>query len=136
MKEVNEFDLPDDVHFTENHEWARTENDDVRVGISDYAQDQLGDIVFVELPQVGSTFEKGQEFGTVESVKAASPIFAPASGTIVEINEELESKPELLNQEPWEAFIYALRLDDPGELSGLLDQEAYGRHVEEEKAAH
>ncbi|MBN1837454.1 MAG: glycine cleavage system protein GcvH [Spirochaetales bacterium] len=127
---------PESLRYTRTHEWVRVEGETAYVGITDYAQEALGDIVFVELPPLEESFRKEEEVGTVESVKAASPIFAPASGTIVEVNQELEGTPELLNQKPWEAFIYALRLDDPEELGGLLDAAAYERHVEEEKAAH
>ena len=127
---------PKDLRYTRTHEWVRIEGETAYVGITDYAQEALGDIVFVELPPLEESFRKEEEVGTVESVKAASPIFAPAGGTIVEVNNELEQTPELLNQKPWDSFIYALRLDDPEELSDLLDREAYERHVEEDKAAH
>jgi glycine cleavage system H protein len=127
---------PKDRRYTRTHEWVRVEAETAYIGITDYAQEALGDIVFVELPPMEESFRKDEEVGTVESVKAASPIFAPAGGTIVEVNDELEEKPEMLNQEPWEAFIYALRLDDPEELSELLDAAAYDDHVEQEKTAH
>ena len=90
MKELNELNFPDDVRYAESHEWARTEGEKVKVGISDYAQDQLGDIVFVELPEVGDTFGKGEEFGTVESVKAVSELYMPVAGEIVAIYDILE----------------------------------------------
>ena len=122
--------------FTRTHEWVRVEGETAYVGITAYAQEALGDIVFVELPPIAESYRKDEEVATVESVKAASPIFAPAAGTVVEINGELEQTPELLNQKPWEAFIYALRLEDPEQLSDLLDPAAYERHVEEDKAAH
>jgi glycine cleavage system H protein len=126
MKEVNEFDLPDDVHFTENHEWARTENDDVRVCISDYAQDQLGDIVFVELPQVGSTFEKGQEFGTVESVKAVAELYMPIGGEVLSTNTALEDSPELVNKSPYsDGWMIQIKASDPAELDTLMAKGAY-----------
>jgi glycine cleavage system H protein len=129
-------ETPKDRRYTRTHEWVRVEGETAYIGITDYAQEALGDIVFVELPPMEESFRREEEVGTVESVKAASPIFAPAAGTIVEVNNELEEKPELLNQKPWEAFIYALRLDDPGQLSDLLDAAAYDEHVEEEKSAH
>jgi glycine cleavage system H protein len=126
MKEVNEFDLPDDVHFTENHEWARTENDDVRVGISDYAQDQLGDIVFVELPQVGSTYDKGQEFGTVESVKAVAELYMPIGGEVLATNTTLEDSPELVNKNPYsDGWMIRIKASDPAELDTLMAKGAY-----------
>ena len=126
MKEINEFDLPDDVRFTENHEWARTEDDDVRVGISDYAQDQLGDIVFVELPQVGSTYDKGQEFGTVESVKAVAELYMPIGGEVLATNTALEDSPELVNKNPYsDGWMIRIKASDPAELDTLMAKGAY-----------
>ena len=101
MKEINELQLPDDLKYADDHEWAKAQGDVVRVGISDYAQDQLGDIVFVELPEVGESFEKGAEFGTLESVKAVSEIYMPLGGEIVAINETLEESPEKVNNSPY-----------------------------------
>ena len=126
MKEINEFDLPDDVRFTENHEWARAENDDVRVGISDYAQDQLGDIVFVEMPQVGSTYDKGQEFGTVESVKAVAELYMPIGGEVLATNTALEDSPELVNKNPYnDGWMIRIKASDPAELDTLMAKGAY-----------
>ncbi len=99
-KEISELTLPADVKYAKDHEWARIEGDMIRVGLDDYAQDQLGDIVFVEMPEVGDTFEKGDEFGTVESVKAVSECYMPIGGEIIAINEALEDAPELVNQTP------------------------------------
>ena len=93
MKEINELNLPDDIRYARDHEWARVEGDSVRVGLDDYAQDQLGDIVFVELPQVGDTFKQGQVFATVESVKAVCECYLPVGGEIVETNTKLEDAP-------------------------------------------
>ncbi|MBW1783835.1 MAG: glycine cleavage system protein GcvH [Deltaproteobacteria bacterium] len=101
MKEISELMMPDDVRYAEDHEWARIEGDKVRVGLDDYAQDQLGDIVFVELPQVGAVFEKGAEFSTVESVKAVVECYLPVSGEIIDVNTALEDAPELVNQSPY-----------------------------------
>lgn len=101
MKEISELNLPEDVRYTKDHEWAKVSGDTVKIGISDYAQDQLGDIVFVELPAVGDSFEEGDEFGTLESVKAVSELYAPISGEVVAVNEDLEDAPELLNQDPY-----------------------------------
>jgi len=129
-------DTPKDRRYTRTHEWVRVDGETAYVGITDHAQEELGDIVFVELPPVAESFRKEEEIGTVESVKAASPIFAPAGGTVVEVNEELADKPELLNQKPWEAHIYALRLDDPEDLADLLDATAYEAHVKEEQSSH
>ena len=101
MKEISELIMPDDLRYAEDHEWARIEGDRVRVGLDDYAQDQLGDIVFVELPQVGDTFKKGDEFSTVESVKAVVECYLPVSGEITDVNKALEDAPELVNQSPY-----------------------------------
>jgi glycine cleavage system H protein len=102
MKELSELNLPDNVRYTEDHEWARIEGDKVRAGLDDYAQDQLGDIVFVELPGIGAIFKKGEMFATVESVKAVCECFMPISGKIVAANKTLEEYPELLNKSPYE----------------------------------
>jgi glycine cleavage system H protein len=102
MKEINELNLPDDIRYAEDHEWARLEGDNVRVGLDDYAQDQLGDIVFVELPQVGDTFKQGEEFASVESVKAVCECYLPVSGEIIAVNTALEESPELVNNSPYD----------------------------------
>ena len=126
MKELNELNFPDDVRYAESHEWARIEGDKVKVGISDYAQDQLGDIVFVELPEVGDTFNKGEEFGTVESVKAVSELYLPVAGEIVAINSSLEDAPEKVNNTPYgEGWMIEVKADNPSEVDDLLDNNAY-----------
>ena len=125
MKEINELILPEDIYYSEDHEWAKVSGDTVLVGISDYAQDQLGDIVFVELPEVGDSFEAGDEFGTLESVKAVSELYVPIGGEVVAINEELEDAPELVNQDPYGGWIIEIKPDDIGELEKLLDRDAY-----------
>ena len=126
MKELNELILPDDVRFTEEHEWARREGETVRVGISDYAQDQLGDIVFVELPEAGESFDKGAEFGTVESVKAVSELYMPVGGEIVAVNTALEDAPEQVNNTPYsEGWMIEVKPRDASELDRLMDREAY-----------
>jgi glycine cleavage system H protein len=125
-KEINELNLPDDVRYTNDHEWAKADGDTLRVGITDYAQDQLGDIVFVEVPEVGDTFGKGDEFGTLESVKAVSEMYIPVSGEIVAVNEALEETPALLNQDPYgDGWIIEVKLDDSSELDELMDKDAY-----------
>lgn len=101
MKEIHELVLPEDLSYNESHEWIRIEGDSARIGISDYAQNQLGDIVFVELPEVGDHLEKGREFGTVESVKAVAEIYAPVGGEVKAVNEELAEAPELVNKDPY-----------------------------------
>ncbi|CAB5081415.1 Glycine cleavage system H protein [Olavius algarvensis associated proteobacterium Delta 3] len=126
MKEVNELVLPEDVRYSEDHEWARSEEDKVRTGISDFAQDQLGDIVFVELPQVGDTFQKGAEFGTVESVKAVSELYMPIGGEILAVNTALEDAPELVNNSPYEeGWMVDIKPDNAGEIDQLMDKNAY-----------
>lgn len=126
MKEINELILPDDVRYAEDHEWAKSEGDKVRVGINDYAQDQLGDIVFVELPEVGATFAKGEEFGTVESVKAVSELFMPIGGEILAINTDLEDSPESVNNSPYnEGWMIEVKLSDTGEMDALMTKDAY-----------
>jgi len=100
MKEIDELNLPEDVFFTSDHEWVRVKDKIVTIGLDDYAQDQLGDIVFVELPGVGDSFNTGDEVGTVESVKTASELFMPINGQIVAVNNTLEDSPELINSSP------------------------------------
>jgi len=126
MKEINELSFPEDVRYAESHEWVKATGDTARIGITDYAQDQLGDIVFVELPDVGESFEKGAEFGTVESVKAVSELYLPVSGEIVAINEALEDAPELINNTPFsDGWMIEVKLADSSELDALMDQDAY-----------
>jgi len=126
MKELEELFLPDDVHYTETHEWARDEEATVVVGVNDYAQDQLGDIVFVELPEIGDTFEKGEEFGTLESVKAVSEIYMPVAGKVTAINEALSETPELVNQEPYNSgWMVEIEPDDPDEIHNLMTSDEY-----------
>jgi glycine cleavage system H protein len=110
-----------DCRYLETHEWIRVQGDEAYIGISDYAQDELNDVVYVELPDAGDSLEKGEEFGTVESVKAASELYMPASGEIVAVNEALENSPELINQDPFgDGWMLRIRLMDPDELNELL----------------
>ena len=125
MKELNELHLPDDIRYTDEHEWARISGDIARIGVSDYAQDQLGDIVFVELPAVGDTIAKGEVFGTLESVKAVSELYLPLSGEVVAVNTALTDAPELINQDPYAAWIIEVRPSDAGEYDQLLTAAAY-----------
>ncbi|MCK5348165.1 MAG: glycine cleavage system protein GcvH [Desulfobacula sp.] len=126
MKEINDLNLPDDVNYTKDHEWAKLSEDIVTIGINDYAQDQLGEIVFVELPEVGDTFSEGDEFGSVESVKAVSEMYIPISGEIVEINESLEDAPELVNESCYDdGWIIKVKPDDVSELDNLMNKAAY-----------
>ena len=125
MKELNELHLPDDIRYTDEHEWARISGDIARIGVSDYAQDQLGDIVFVELPAVGDTIARGEVFGTLESVKAVSELYLPLSGEVVAVNTALTDAPELINQDPYAAWIIEVRPSDAGEYDQLLTAAAY-----------
>ncbi len=127
-------EFPEELKYTEDHEWLLVEDDVVTVGITDFAQDSLGDVVFVELPEVGRQFEAGKPFGVVESVKAVSDVYAPISGEVVEINEELPDAPEVLNTSPYEdAWMVKLRISDAQELEGLMDADAYRTFVEEQE---
>ncbi len=126
MKDINDVILLDNVRYAESHEWANAEGDNVKVGISDYAQDQLGDIVFVEMPDVGETFDKGAEFGTVESVKAVSELYMPVGGEIVAVNGALEDSPELINNTPYsDGWMIEVKPHDSAELDGLMTKDAY-----------
>lgn len=126
MKEISELVTPADLKYTKDHEWAKVDGDKVRIGITDYAQDQLGDVVFVEVPEVGATFEKGQECGTLESVKAVASMYIPISGEIVAVNTELEGSPALVNSDPYAAgWIADIKPSDLSELDALMGADAY-----------
>ncbi|MBN2393867.1 MAG: glycine cleavage system protein GcvH [Anaerolineae bacterium] len=128
--------LDTDVRYQETHEWARKEGDEIVVGITDYAQSTLSDIVYVELPQVGDTLDKGDQFGVVESVKAAADVYVPMSGKIVAVNTALEDAPEVVNEDAFgEGWMLRLSPTNPGEWNELLDAGAYQKVVEEEEAA-
>jgi len=119
---------PDDRRYTEEHEWARATGNRVTVGITDYAQKELGDVVYVDLPATGTKVEKGQPFGEVESTKSVSDLYAPVSGTIVERNETLESQPELVNAEPYgEGWMVVIEVDDPDDVMNLMPAAEYTR---------
>jgi glycine cleavage system H protein len=123
-----------DLLYSQDHEWVRVEGEEVVLGISDYAQDQLSDVVYVELPEEGDTFEKGDVLAVVESVKTASDVYTPISGEVLEINEALEDSPELVNQDPYgEAWFVRITLQDSGELDELMDAEAYKTFVAEQE---
>jgi glycine cleavage system H protein len=122
--------IPEDLQYTESHEWVRIEGDTATIGITDHAQDELGDVVFVELPDEGTTFDAGESFGTVESVKAVSDLYAPVGGEVVEVNSALEDAPENINEDPYgEGWIAKLRTTDEAD---LLSPEEYEKVVEEE----
>jgi glycine cleavage system H protein len=117
--------------YSEDHEWIRVEGDEGVIGITDHAQEELSDVVYVELPEVGDTFEKDDVFATIESVKAASDVYTPVGGEILEINEKLEDSPELVNQDPFgEAWFVRIALADHSELDGLMDADGYKKFVE------
>lgn len=132
---MSDYQIPGELRFTKDDEWVRTAGDEVVVGVTDFAQSQLGDIVFVELPSVGATTEAGVPFGTIESVKAVSDLFAPLSGVVVAINEALTDKPELVNESCYESgWLIRLRPSNASQLSSLLDAGAYTKSVEERDA--
>lgn len=120
---------PADLKYTKDHEWIRTTADTADVGITDYAQQQLGDVVFVELPQVGRVLAQGEVFGTIESVKAVSELFSPVAGEIVAVNDALTSAPEQVNSDPHAAWIIKVRPSNAADLDALLDADAYTQHV-------
>ena len=125
------FEIPDDCRFLESHEWLRVENGTARVGISDFAQDELGDVVFVELPREGDELDAGDDFGVVESIKAVSDVYLPVGGTITAVNDDLETEPELLNEDPYgDGWMVELELADESEVDDLLSPEAYREQVE------
>jgi glycine cleavage system H protein len=124
---------PDDRRYTKDHEWVRIQGDRGTVGITDYAQQQLGDVVFVELPEVGKRLEAAEKFGTVESVKAVSELFTPIAGEVIEVNAKLVASPEMVNADPYgEAWMIVVRIGDPKALAALLDASAYKAYVESE----
>jgi len=124
---------PEEFRYSKDHEWIGVDGDRGRIGITDYAQKQLGDVVFLELPEVGRTLAAGDQFGTVESVKAVSELYSPVAGEVVEVNSALAAKPETINQDPHgEAWMIVVRLADSAALDGLMDARAYGAFVESE----
>jgi len=117
--------VPEDLRYSTDHEWARLEDAKVRIGITDYAQDALGDVVYVELPEVGLKLKQGQSFGTIESVKAVSELYSPVSGEVVDVNTALKDKPETVNADPHGSWMIAVKLANPGEAGALLDATQY-----------
>jgi glycine cleavage system H protein len=123
--------VPEELRYSSDHEWVSRDGDVVRVGITDYAQDALGDVVFVQLPTVGDVVKAGESFGEVESTKSVSDVYAPVGGTVVEINEALADAPQALNEDPYgDGWICTIRLSDPADFDALLDAAAYGALVE------
>ena len=132
MKEISELTFPDNVRYAEDHEWAKMEGNLIRVGISDFAQDQLGDVTFVELPEIGDSFKKNGVFGTVESTKAVADLLMPIGGEVVEVNKALEDTPELVNLKPYtEGWMIVVEPGDPEEIDHLMDREAYLKFLKE-----
>ncbi|HIB87324.1 TPA: glycine cleavage system protein GcvH [Candidatus Poribacteria bacterium] len=128
---ADELRHPEDLRYNESHEWARCKDNIVTVGISDHAQAELQNVVYVELPEVGFTTKQKEEFGVIESVKAAYDLYAPVSGEIIEINEELEYTPELVNEDPYnQGWMIKIRMDDSNELDNLLSAEDYFTYIE------
>ncbi|MBO7680215.1 MAG: glycine cleavage system protein GcvH [Thermoguttaceae bacterium] len=122
--------IPENLRYTSTHEWVRFDGSQAFVGITDYAQSNLGDIVFVELPEIGAHLEVAAEAGTIESVKAVSPIYSPAAGSVVRTNAELEGAPEKVNADPYESWFFVLEVSDPHAADSLLDAEAYRKICE------
>ena len=116
---------PDGFKYTKDHEWIELEGDRGKVGITDYAQQQLGDVVYVDLPEVGAKLKEGQSFGTIESVKAVSELYSPVSGEVVDVNTALKDKPETVNKDPHASWMIAIKLTNPGEAGALLDATQY-----------
>jgi glycine cleavage system H protein len=128
-------EFPPQLKYTREHEWARVEGSRVVVGITDFAQEELGDVVFVELPEIGTAVEAAGTFGVVESVKAVSDLYAPVSGTIVDVNTVLEERPELVNQSPYgEGWMIVIETTNAGELQQLLSAEEYRAYIDQEKS--
>ena len=126
--------FPDDLRYTREHEWARKKGPNVVVGITEYAQDQLGDVVYLELPDVGDPVKRGESFGVVESTKAVSELFAPISGKVVEVNDPLTDAPETVNDDPYEeGWMVVVEPSDPEELDLLMDAKAYQVFVDEQE---
>lgn len=127
-------DIPSDLKYAKSHEWVRVEGDEATVGITDHAQDQLGDMVFVELPEAGASYAAGDACAVVESVKAASDVYAPVSGEVLEVNDALSDSPELVNQDAFgDGWICKIKISDPAELDALFDAEAYGAFCDSEE---
>ncbi|MBN1681156.1 MAG: glycine cleavage system protein GcvH [Anaerolineae bacterium] len=132
---MGDWKTPENAKYTKNDEWILVEGNTAKIGITDYAQDQLSDLVFVDMPETGTMLEKGDTFATVESVKAASDVYTPAGGEIVAVNEALEDNPELINSDPFgEGWIIQIKLGNPDDLDGLLSAAAYAKFCDERDA--
>ena len=127
-----EYEIPEELRYSHEDEWTRLEGERALVGVTDYAQQQLGDIVYVELPEVGTTVEQGAPFGVIESVKAVSDLYSPVSGKVLEINAELAEHPEWVNQDCYgDGWMIAVRIEEEQELGSLLDAKSYRKHVQD-----
>lgn len=125
-------ELPENLKYAKTHEWSKLEADNiVRVGITDFAQEELGDLVYVELPELGKQFNAGEQCAVVESVKTASDLFSPIKGTVVEVNEAIVDSPEQVNDEPYDTWLFCLKADNPVDLDNLMDATAYQQMIEE-----
>ena len=122
--------IPENLRYSQEHEWVRVEGNKAYIGITDFAQESLGDIVFVELPEVGAALDAFGEAGVVESVKAVSPVYSPVSGKVVEVNSDLEGAPETVNSAPYESWFFALEMTNPAEVEALLDAATYEKCCE------
>ena len=120
---------PAEFKYTKDHEWVELSGDRAKVGITDYAQQQLGDVVYIELPEIGTKLKQGQSFGTIESVKAVSELYAPVSGEVVDVHAALKDKPEIVNADPHASWMIVLKATNPGEADGLLDSTQYAELV-------
>jgi glycine cleavage system H protein len=122
---------PNDLKYSKSHEWVKVEGGNAKVGITDHAQDNLGDITFVELPKIGASVKKGAEAGVIESVKAASDLYSPVTGEIVSVNSELENAPEVINSDPYnKGWLYTVKISDQSEIDALMDAAAYEKYLE------
>lgn len=126
-------EFPKDLYYTREHEWIRIEGHEATIGITDFAQDQLGDIVFVDLPEVDDEISKDESFGTIESVKAVSDVYAPVTGVIIEVNDSLPDNPEVINEDPYgDAWLIRVRLSDTSELEDLMSSDEYQEYIAEQ----
>jgi glycine cleavage system H protein len=122
--------IPQDLKYTEDHEWVKVEGEFATIGVSDFAQGELGDVVFMELPEEGDEITRGEAFGSIEAVKTVADMFAPVSGTVEAVNEDLEDAPETVNNDPYgDGWFIKVKMSDPTELDGLMDAEAYAQHI-------
>ncbi len=125
--------IPEDLRYHTEHEWIRLENDSITLGITHFAQDSLGDIVYLELPKMGESVQSGQEIGEVESTKTTSPIYTPVTGTVIEVNENLREQPDIVNKDPYQqGWILKIRLSDASEIDGLMTARQYSEYVKKE----